>query len=196
MTRHVASIDRTYFDNLYASDADPWRFATSDYERDKYAATLAALPDRRFGSALEVGCSIGILTRQLASRCDSLLAIDVADAALARARENCPDANIAFANRQVPREWPGGQYDLIVFSEVLYYLDLADLGEVAKLARDDLTEDGVILLVHFTEETNYPLTGDRAAEDFIAAAGLPVTRHSRAPRYRLDVLDAAGPKRN
>ena len=35
--------DPGYFERLYARDPDPWRFATSEYERDKYAATLAAL---------------------------------------------------------------------------------------------------------------------------------------------------------
>ena len=66
--------DPAHFDRLYGADPDPWKFATSDYERDKYAATLAALPDRRFTRCYEVGCSIGVLTRQLAPRCDAILA--------------------------------------------------------------------------------------------------------------------------
>ena len=44
MSRRKTSLPSTYFTALYAADADPWRFATSDYEREKYAATLAALP--------------------------------------------------------------------------------------------------------------------------------------------------------
>ncbi len=71
-----------YFEQLYVRDPDPWRFATSGYERDKYAATLAALPNRRFASGFEVGCSIGVLTRQLAERCDALLAADGSPTAL------------------------------------------------------------------------------------------------------------------
>ena len=76
MTR---SLPPSYFEALYASDPDPWRFASSDYERDKYAATLAALPRQLYRSGLEVGCSIGVLTAMLASRCRRLLAVDVAD---------------------------------------------------------------------------------------------------------------------
>jgi hypothetical protein len=68
MSRRTESIDRAYFDTLYAADPDPWRFATSAYERDKYAASLAALPDPAYGSVLEIGCSIGVFTRQLAGR--------------------------------------------------------------------------------------------------------------------------------
>jgi hypothetical protein len=51
-------MDPDYFDALYTSDADPWRFASSEYESAKYQATLHALPKARYDCALEVGCSI------------------------------------------------------------------------------------------------------------------------------------------
>ena len=75
------TLDTAFFDAAYAWDPDPWRLS-SDYEREKYATTLEALPKQRYESALEVGCSIGILTRELASRCSLLLALDAAQAAL------------------------------------------------------------------------------------------------------------------
>ena len=83
------SVPPDYFRAMYAADPDPWRFASSDYERDKYAATLAAIGDAHVASALEIGCSIGIFTRALAPRCAALLAVDVAGAALAQARRRC-----------------------------------------------------------------------------------------------------------
>lgn len=60
------SLEPEYFESLYTKEPDPWRFASSEYERDKYAATLVAISGRKIRSAFEVGCSIGILTRQLA----------------------------------------------------------------------------------------------------------------------------------
>ena len=63
-----------YFDALYTADPDPWNFAASPYEQAKYALTLNAMPKPRYRSALEVGCSIGVLTRLLASRCDTVVA--------------------------------------------------------------------------------------------------------------------------
>ena len=59
----------SYFDAVYAASSDPWQFATSDYERAKYAATVAALPKPHFEQAFEIGCSIGVLTGLLAQRC-------------------------------------------------------------------------------------------------------------------------------
>ena len=187
MTRRTETIRPDYFDTLYAADPDPWRFASSDYERDKYAATLAALPERRFADALEVGCSIGVLTRQLAARCDALLALDVAEAALAQARARCP--SVRFERRVIPGEWPPGPFDLIMLSEVLYYLDAAAIRVAAGRAMASLRPGGCILMVHFLGGTDYPSTGDEAADGFTAATGLTPALQVREPLYRIDRLD-------
>ena len=93
------------FDRIYAADADPWKFTTSWYEREKYAGTLAALGDRRFAAALEIGCSSSVFTRLLARRCETLLAVDVAEAALADARRSCAGLpGVRIKRRQVPGE--------------------------------------------------------------------------------------------
>ncbi len=190
MSRRTASIEPAYFDALYAADPDPWRFATSDYERDKYAATLAALPPGQFAAGLEVGCSIGVLTRQLAARCGALLSLDVAEAALAEARARCP--GVVFERRAVPGEWPPGRFELIVFSEVLYYLDQAGIQDTAGRAMAALNPGGSILAVHYLGETDYPSTGDEAAEWLVAASGLSPALQVRGPGYRIDRLDRPG----
>ncbi|RAI56136.1 SAM-dependent methyltransferase [Roseicella frigidaeris] len=187
--RPARSLGPDYFESIYAADADPWRFASSEYERAKYAATLAALPRPHYGRAFEIGCSIGVLTAQLAARCDSLLAVDLAEAPLAAARARCAGLpNVAFRRMAVPGDWPDGAFDLILLSEVVYYLDMADLARLAGRVAAALAPGGEALLVHWTGETDYPLSGDAAAEGFIAAAGLPVIRQQRAEAYRLDLL--------
>lgn len=194
MSRRTASLPPAYFAELYAADPDPWRFATSDYEREKYAATLAALPRPRYRSALEVGCSIGVLTRALAGRCDALLALDVVPAALDAARARCADqSHVRFAECRVPGAWPEGRFDLILLSEVVYYLDQADLAALVGRLREALEPGGDLLLVHWTGETDYPLSGDEAAESVIrCSAGFARVRHrARAERYRLDLLRRA-----
>jgi 2-polyprenyl-3-methyl-5-hydroxy-6-metoxy-1,4-benzoquinol methylase len=184
------SFEPAYFDRLYAADPDPWQFTTSAYEREKYHATLAALP-ARIGSAFEIGCSIGVLTRHLAERCATLLAVDVAEAALAETRRRCADqANVTIARMQVPREWPAGRFDVILFSEVLYYLCPDDLMHTAAQARTSIAPGGHALLVHYTLPTDYPASGDAAADGFIAASGFIPILQRRAAQYRLDLLRA------
>ena len=65
----TVSHDAEHFRRLYARSADPWGFRTSGYEQEKYRRTIAALGERRFRSGFEPGCSIGVLTRMLATRC-------------------------------------------------------------------------------------------------------------------------------
>ena len=83
------SLAPEYFEDVYNAEDDPWNFAASEYEASKYAATLAALPGEHYESAFEIGCSIGVLTAQLAEKCESLLAVDVNDKALRQARRRC-----------------------------------------------------------------------------------------------------------
>ena len=129
MTRRTETMAAEYFENLYASDPDPWRFASSEYELEKYAATMAALPSSDYRRALEIGCSIGVLTQRLAARCRTLIALDPAEGALSQARERCSDLpDVSFMRALVPADWPEGAFDLILLSEVVYYLDRADVG--------------------------------------------------------------------
>ena len=187
-----ATLQPGYFERLYQSDPDPWRFATSSYEREKYAATVAALPRARFARGFEVGCSIGVLTQQLAARCTELLAVDVAETALAQARARCADLpRVALARMGVPGEWPEGTFDLVLFSEVLYYLGGDGIVEAARRTLTCLEPGGAVLLVNWRGPTDGVGTGEEAADRFIAACGDAVrrTRLERAERYRLDVLE-------
>jgi SAM-dependent methyltransferase len=191
MTRRTRTIEPDYFEARYASDPDPWQFSSSAYERNKYALTLAALPKPRYARAFEIGCSIGVLTRELASRCDAILAVDAAQAPLLQARLRCaefPDAS--FERMFVPEQWPDGEFDLILLSEVVYYLDAGDLERLAGRVGGALRSDGNVVLVHWTGETDYPLTGDEAADRFIAAMAetARIERTERHPGFRLDVL--------
>ena len=179
-----------HFDRLYADNKDPWDFETSPYERDKYAATLAALPAPHYSSVLEVGCSIGVFTRSLAARADAVLAVDVAEAALVRAREICAGLDhVRFERLVLPEDWPGESYDLIIWSEVLYYLGgLPQIEQAARLSRQALLPGGAIVLVNWRGPTDGYCTGEQAADTFLAAAGLRPLHHVREEKYRLDVL--------
>jgi SAM-dependent methyltransferase len=179
------------FDRLYAADPDPWRFATSQYEREKYAATLAALGNRRFAAAFEVGCSIGVFTCLLAPRCETLLAVDVAETALAAARRRGAGLpSVRIERLRIPDEWPEGAFDLIVLSEVLYFLGSTDIARTAQCVAAALRPGGLALLVNWTGPTDTPCTGDEAAALFIAAAApdLRSLRNVTGATYRLDLL--------
>src|ERR1700761_5491330 len=140
------SRDAEHFKRLYHDNPDPWNLKTSAKEQQKYQATLSALGGRRFESALEAGCSIGILTRRLATHCERLLGIDFVPAAVAAARARCaPLPGVTIQQMQIPQQWPAGPFDLVLFSEVLYFLDEQDLRETCDHTLQSLLPGGVVL---------------------------------------------------
>lgn len=156
------SLGESFFDDFYDGKSDPWGFETRWYEERKRAITLASLPNERYASALEVGCSTGVLTERLAERCDRLLALDIADAPLERARARLHGhPQVALAKMATPGEWPQGEFDLIVLSEVGYYWDADDLDSALGKALHSLAQTGVLLACHWRHEVReYPLGGD------------------------------------
>lgn len=187
--RREHSIDPEWFESLFREKGDPWEFETSDYEQEKYDHTLASLGRARYASALEVGCANGVLTARLADRCDALLAVDVSDTALAAARARCAGApQVSFARCRLPRETPEGRFDLVILSEVVYYWNRTDLARMADYLRGAVVPGGEILLVHWTGDTDYPLSGDEAVDGLGALLGEEVEPvcEERRDAYRLD----------
>ncbi len=185
------SLPPSYFEDVYAASADPWNFETSEYEARKYTDTLARLPRPRYSNALEIGCSIGVLTRRLAARCDALLSVDVSDRALTAARARCAGlSNVRFARLQIPKETPEGRFDLIVLSEVGYYWQREDLERTAGLLATLQPAGGHLILVHFTPFVpDYPLTGDQVHEAWRLRPEWRLLDQTRADQYRLDLFE-------
>lgn len=183
------SLSREYFETLYDRADDPWSFATSDYEAEKYDRSLSVLA-AEYRSALEIGCSIGVFTRRLAERCNTLVGLDISEIALKRARERCADqpwVDVRLA--AFPHEAPPDVFDLVTCCEVGYYWSDADLA----LARDriyaSLVPGGDLLLVHFLPHVDdYVREGDAVHEAFLADERFARIDHYRAERYRLDLL--------
>ena len=157
-----ATLGVDYFDAMYGAASDPWGFTDRWYERRKYAISLALLPAERYRSAVEPACSIGVFTRLLAPRCDRLLSCDVAAAAVQAAAGRTADLPaVRVEQRDITRQWPAGRYDLIVFSELLYYFSDQDLDQVLDNAIGALQPGGTLLAVHWRHPVaDYPRSGD------------------------------------
>lgn len=186
-----------YFETLYAGSPDPWRVASSDYEARKYAASLAALPAPRYRSALDVGCTIGVFTRLLADRAERVVGVDVSAAAVEAAAARCADLpHVSLSTLRVPQQWPDGRFDLIVLSEILYYLPDADLAALAERVTSSLDRGGTLLLVHWTGAEAGRSAGDVAVAVFEAALGAGVrdVHRARTADYRVDVLARTAPE--
>ena len=185
---HKETLSATYFDELYRRSRDPWHFETKPYEHEKYAATLANLPRLNYSAGLELGCSIGVLTQQLASRCERLLALDAAQLAVEVARERCAaQTNVEVVRATLPDEFPAGSFDLILISEVGYYFARPDLKRLQIRVHEALLPGGDLVLVHYLPVVpDYPLTGDQVHDVFFEMDGIEHLQGFRAERYRFD----------
>jgi hypothetical protein len=138
------------FEARYRADPDPWSYASSDYERDKYRETLAACGPGPFASAIELGGSIGVFTALLAPRCDSLVTVDAAPTAVQAARRRLArNPSVTQILGTLPEGIPHRTYDLVVASEILYYLKPADLVATLGVLRECMLPSARLVAVHW-----------------------------------------------
>jgi SAM-dependent methyltransferase len=176
---HERTLNREYFETLYRVNPDPWNFASSSYEDQKYEATLGALSHDYYESAIEIGCSIGILTARLATRCGRLHAVDTSPTAVKSAKTNCRSCNnVDIHIATAPFGLPHGSYDLLLLSEVLYYLDRGDLQSLADWCLTVAGDGAEVILCHWLGPTDYPLSGALASDLFIEAMQARLELHS------------------
>lgn len=166
------SLGESFFSRMYADTDDPWGFRTRWYERRKRAVVLASLPQERYRRSFEPGCANGELTVALAGRCDEVVGTDVSERAVEAARARTADLpGVRVRRLAVPAEWPDGSFDLVVLSEMAYYLDDADLDRLVARAAASLEPGGVLLACHWRHPVpDYPQSGD-AVHERLGAAG-------------------------
>ncbi len=179
------SVTLSELEGKYRGSADPWQFRTSPYEQEKFAATRAALARRRYASAVELGCGNGALAEHLAPLCDDYIGIDAVARAVAAARQAVPEAR--FLRRLLPCALPGGDHDLIVLSEILYFLGAEDIRRLAAQISGGWPR-AEILCVTWLGDTGHALQGEEALNIFCRAMG-PEARFAtlrRTSGYRID----------
>lgn len=186
----MTSTSRSYFEQMYRVSDDPWEFETSPYEQRKYAVTIASLPRLRYRSAFEPGCSIGVLTELLATRCDRLLSSDIIPTALQQADARLRrKSHVWLEERSIPEQWPSGPFDLVVLSEIAYYFDEDDLDRIMTCVRESAVRGAHVVAVHWLGVTDYPLTGARAHQVIAQTSGLVPVVHHREDEFVLDIWE-------
>jgi SAM-dependent methyltransferase len=184
------SLPADYFHAMYATSDDPWGFTERWYERRKYALTLASLSSERYDRVFEPGCSIGVLSAELVLCSDQLLCMDVSPRAveLARRRLERHRGRASVIIGDLVTDWPSGRFDLIVLSEVLYYLEPAELDEIIQRLPRSLTDGGEVVAVHWRRKVEeYPQSGDDVHDRLLASDLYRYAGYSDAD-LRLDLL--------
>jgi peptidoglycan/xylan/chitin deacetylase (PgdA/CDA1 family)/2-polyprenyl-3-methyl-5-hydroxy-6-metoxy-1,4-benzoquinol methylase len=192
--------EREYWNRVFAR-SDPWNYG-GEYESRKFRHTLELMPDEPVGRAIEIGCAEGMFTELLAGQVGSLLAVDISEVALERARARCARmGNVSFAQHDIGQGMIGGDYDLVVCAEVLYYLpDHSAVERFARQVSDALCPGGQVLLTHGNMVSDdrattgfdfHSIGAKTVAAIFDACPGMEFLRELRTELYRVQLFRRA-----
>lgn len=181
----------TDFEARYRADPDPWGYLTSDYERDKYAATLAACGDGPFADALELGSSIGVFSALLAPRCERLTTIDAAPTAVAAARRRLSGVpHVRVTLGAIPDAIPDRAFDLVVASEIFYYLNASELAATLARLESCMARGARLVAVHWRPAgPERPLDASRVHRSLNEQPWLAPAASGGTGEYLLDVME-------
>lgn len=177
------------FKTLYGHSPDPWALEGSWYEQRKRALVMASLPRAHYECAFEPGCAQGLLTAQLAQRCSTLLASDCSAQAIALAGQRLHGcSHVRLAQLNLPEQWPQETFDLVVLSELLYYLTPGALDVVIGHLRTALAARATVLACHWRRPIEgCALSGPEVHERLDAALGWPRATAVSDADFVLDV---------
>ena len=171
----------TYFDALYNDNTDPWQYQTRWYEKRKRNICLAVLPQAQYSNAIELGCGNGVFSELLAHRCRALVSIDSNNKAVQLAQQRLagtlhvrviqgiiPDIFLILKDELLHAYPPSNHspankppFDLIVISEILYYLSPKNIDTVIAWIRQNLAIGGTLLCCHWRYDIDgFAMTGE------------------------------------
>ncbi|MFC7051222.1 class I SAM-dependent methyltransferase [Hansschlegelia quercus] len=181
-------IDADGFDEKFRSDPDPWNYVGSLFEAHKRRVLLRACGTRHFGRALEIGCAIGVTTVELAKICSRVVAVDASPTALREAARRTADLpNVTLQLVRLPDNIPPGPFDLIVVSEILYYLPERHAAAAMSALRRALAPGGRLVLLHhvrdFDDAAQKPWLAQDRARRLIERSARTVFDHAEG-RFR------------
>ncbi|RYH01348.1 methyltransferase domain-containing protein [Salipiger sp. IMCC34102] len=185
----MRAADLAHLRGLYAGTDDPWDFRASPYEAKRFAAVAEALPRESYAAALELGCGNGELARRIAPRCGSYTGLDAVPAALEAARKAVPAGCFVegFLPCALPAPPQDSGYDLILLSEILYFMGPAGIAEISQmLDRDHPAAD--VISVTWRGATGHALSGDEALIAFADASRRSSWTSRLTQGYRIAVF--------
>ena len=184
-----------YWDTQYAETSDLFELDNVARERARYEFLILALADRPLGKTLELGCSVGVLTEMLAQRATEVVATDISEVVLETARRRLREAGhdrVTFLQADLPEGIPGGPFDTVIASELLYYLRADEVTASAGQLAEALAPGGRLLVAHTRGYfPRHAISADHAARLVERAPGLRSIKHWGGTERRIDVFERA-----
>lgn len=171
VTGYGASAD--VFHRRYAqSETDAWGYLGSAAHEHRCSLILDLLPSASAGTTLEVGCAEGFITKSLAQRFDRVIACDLSDIAVDRARRYCSDApNVEFHAQDIRSGIPAHDVQVCLVSDVLYYLSAREISSFAIELASRMSASGQMVFANEWNKSYRDLTHPEKACQVILNTG-------------------------
>jgi 2-polyprenyl-3-methyl-5-hydroxy-6-metoxy-1,4-benzoquinol methylase len=147
--------DGAVTDEVLAGQLDYYRRRAAEYDVTAYGDLVAA--DARIarlvaelqptGRVLEIACGTGMWTQALASRADSVTALDAAPEVIELARERVRSPKVTFEVSDVFGWQPDTRFDVVFFAAWLSHVPAGRFEEFWRLLRGLLADDGRVLFI-------------------------------------------------
>jgi 2-polyprenyl-3-methyl-5-hydroxy-6-metoxy-1,4-benzoquinol methylase len=152
------------FERKYRFTRDPWEVTSNSSYYEELQRFVCSSRDR-WNKALDCGCGEGHFTSQLTKVCDEVHGVDVSRTAIERARKRFPD--VFWHNKDVRNihdlKFPSRTFDLIVCSQVLYYLAWSEAAVFLANLESLLSSSGVLCVAAYCPGGNYLSEGELRA---------------------------------
>ena len=112
--------------NIWAEQYDENENKTRDLEGFSLRKTLSNI---QFDNCLEIGCGTGKNTEWLISKANKILAVDLSNEMLAKAKIKIQSNKVEFIQADINNEWNfshNRKFDLVIFSLVLEHIEHLD----------------------------------------------------------------------
>lgn len=142
------------YDLAYRLRNDLFEIEGSEYEQHKLNRLIGVIRQRRYKTVLDVGCGIGILAEKISPFCQQIIGIDFSPKAISLAEKRCKNLeNVSFLERDIRTFDFQGDYDLVIFSEVLYYLEDRFIERIVHRLKKNLPDSARIIIVDRAEDS-------------------------------------------
>lgn len=146
-------LNRVY-DLAYRLKNDLFESEASEYEQHKLNRLIEIICQQNYKNVLDVGCGIGILAEKISPCCQRIIGIDFSPKAISLARNRCGKLeNVSFLERDIRTFDFQDDYDLIIFSEVLYYLEDKFIERIINRLKKNLSDSARIIIVDRAEDS-------------------------------------------
>ena len=171
ITGYGVSAD-VFHDRYAQTEKDAWGYLGSSTHEQRCRIILELLPHVTSGTALEVGCAEGFITKSLARRFDRVIACDLSDIAIDRARTHCGDsANIEFNVQDIRHGIPAHNVHVCLVSDVLYYLSPREISVFANQLASRMNSTGKLVFANEWSNGYHDLTHPKKACEVILNTG-------------------------